>query len=338
MNNANSMPRMSFSWIVLAIVVALTWQCRGPAETNAGNTAFAKYVEGYTTGVISRESTIRLRLASQVNTFQETNVEETRKLFTIHPAVKGKTRWIDARTVEFIPEKQFDPSKEYQVTFDLGKVIEVPDDLKNFIFDFKIIDPSFSIELDGLKSQTSSAPDLMKLTGTLSFADIETPENIEKILEATAGSNRLTIKWQHNAQTRTSSFTIDSLEKRKEAYGISLKWDGSPIKSKRSDQKNIEVPAKGVFKVLDIRAVHEPEQFVLVQFSDPILVAQQLDGLIGISGVSDARYTIDGSEVKVYAPDRLEGDYAIAVNEGIENISGKKITAAYSANVNFENR
>lgn len=338
MNNANSIPRMNFSWIVLAIVVVLAWQCRGPAETNAGNAAFAKYVEGYTTGVISRESTIRLRLASQVNTFQETNAEDTRKLFTFHPAVKGKTRWIDARTVEFIPEKQFDPSKEYRVTFDLGKVVEVPNDLTHFIFDFKIIDPSYHIELEGLKSQTSSSTDLMKLTGNLSFADIETPENIEKILEATAGGTRLGIKWQHNAQTRVSSFTIDSLEKGKEAYGVSLKWDGAPIKSKKSDQKKIEMPAKGAFKVLDIRAVHEPEQFVLVQFSDPILVAQQLNGLIGISGVTDARYTIDGSEVKVYAPDRLEGDYAIAINEGIENVSGKKITTAYSANVNFENR
>src|SRR5690606_34275834 len=133
-------------------------------------------------------------------------------------AVKGKTRWIDARTVEFIPEKQFDPSREYRVTFDLGKVVDVPADLTHFIFDFKIIDPAYRIELDGLKSQTSSSPDLMKLTGSLSFADGEAPEHIEKILEATAaGDARLNIKWQHNAQTRVSSFTIDSLEKSKEA-------------------------------------------------------------------------------------------------------------------------
>src|SRR5690606_14142808 len=172
------------------------------------------------------------------------------------------------------PEKPFDPSKAYQVTFDLGKVVDVPKELKNFIFDFKIIDPSYRVELDGLTSQTNSSSDLMKLTGNLSFADVEAPEHIEKILDATAdGGPRLNIKWQHNAQTRVSSFTIDSLERGKEAYNVLLKWDGTPIKSEKSDQKNIEVPAKGVFKVLDIRAVHEPEQLVLVQFSDPILVA-----------------------------------------------------------------
>src|SRR5690606_3930663 len=143
MNNANVMPRNPFFWMVLFFAVACAWQCRGRVDTNADNTAFAKFVEGYTTGVISRESTIRLRLASQVNTVQETHTEDTRKLFSFHPSVKGKTRWIDARTVEFIPEEQFDPSQEYQATFDLSKVVDVPDELKDFIFDFKIIDPSY---------------------------------------------------------------------------------------------------------------------------------------------------------------------------------------------------
>ncbi len=324
--------------LVVALAAFLIWRQYRTDAVNAGNAAFAKYIEGYTTGVVSRESTVRLRLASQVNTFQQTNEDETRNLFTIRPSVKGKTRWIDARTVEFIPDKPFDPSKEYQVKFDLGKVIDVPNDLAHFVFDFKIIDPSYSVELDGLISQTSSSIDHMKLTGNLSFADIEKPENIEKIVQASTGGKKRIIKWQHNAQTRVSSFTIDSLERSSQAYELQLTWDGAPIKSAKKDQKTIEVPAKGTFKILDIRAVHEPEQFVLVQFSDPILVAQQLNGLIGISGVSDMRYTIDGSEVKVYAPDRLEGDYSIAVNEGIENVNSQKITAAYAANVTFENR
>ena len=37
-------------------------------------------------------------------------------------------------------------------------------------------------------------------------------------------------------------------------------------------------------------------------------------------------------------PDRLQGNYSAFVNEGVENISHKKITKAYSASVFFENR
>src|SRR3546814_8743201 len=67
---------------------------------NANNTAFAKYVESYTAGVVSRESTVRVRLASQVSTFQQTNQEDSRELFSINPGVKGKAYWIDARRSE----------------------------------------------------------------------------------------------------------------------------------------------------------------------------------------------------------------------------------------------
>lgn len=344
MDNVLSNPRRTFSQIpvsgliLIAILMALIGGCNQSKQTNAQNTAFAKYVEGYTTGVISRESAIRVRLAAQVNTLQQTNQEESRQLFSLSPSVKGKTYWIDARTVEFRPDADLKPGQAYVVKFDLGKITDVANDLKTFAFDFKVIEPAYHVEIDGLKAQTNSSMDRMKLTGSILFADAEQPEAIEQILSAKHAGKATGIKWQHNAQTRVSTFTIDSIAKAEQPGALALTWNGSPISAKKKDTRELRVPRTGAFEVLDIRAVQEPEQHVLIQFSDPILVAQQLNGLIAISGVTDARYTIEGSEVKVYAPDRLEGDYAIAVNEGVENSNSRKITAAYAANVSFENR
>ena len=84
--------------------------------------------------------------------------------------------------------------------------------------------------------------------------------------------------------------------------------------------------------------MQDQDQYVLVQFSDAILVGQELKGLVGIKNVEDPAYTIDGSTVKIYAPDRLQGNYSAFVNEGVENISHKKISQPYSASVFFENR
>lgn len=345
MNKANWIPARKTTLIAMAaaviiLVIALfIWKHNQLHVVNANNTAFSKYVEAYTTGVVSRESTIRVRLASQVSTFQQTNQEDSRQLFSIGPSVKGKTYWIDARTVEFRPDESLKPGREYNVTFHLSEVAGVSNDLKNFTFNFKVIEPSYNVEIDGLTSQTSTATGLMKLTGHITFADAEQPERIEKILTASSSDGtHYDIKWQHNSQTRVSTYLIDSIHRGNGATNLEVRWVGGPISAAKKGEKSIEIPAEGAFKVLDIRAVHEPEQYVLVQFSDPILVAQQLSGLIDIAGARDLRYTIDGSEVKVYAPDRLEGDYAIAVNEGVENISNQKITDAYAANVNFENR
>lgn len=345
MNNVNRMPTRKTTLIAaggvifVTVIALLLWKYSQSNVINANNAAFAKYIEAYTAGVVSRESTIRVRLAAQVSTFQQTNQEDSRKLFSINPGVKGKAYWIDARTVEFRPDGQLKPGSEYNVTFHLGQVAEVSDDLSDFTFNFKVIEPSYHVEIDGLTAQTNTTSELMKLNGRITFADAEQPEDIEKVLTAASHEGQsYDIKWQHNPQTRVSTYVIDSIARGDDARRLILKWNGSPISAPKDGEKTIEVPAKGTFKVLDIRAVHEPEQYVLVQFSDPILVAQQLSGLIAIAGIQDLRYTIDGSEVKVYAPDRLEGDYAIAVNEGVENISNRKITDAYAANVNFENR
>ncbi len=77
---------------------------------------------------------------------------------------------------------------------------------------------------------------------------------------------------------------------------------------------------------------------MLVQFSCPLNGSQNLEGLIGISGQSELRYTIDGSEVRVYAPVRLEGNYTVVVNEGVQNAFEGKLDKAFTASVNFENR
>src|SRR5690606_28562113 len=112
MNKANWIPTrkstlIAAGGVIIVIIIALLlWKYSQSNTVNANNTAFAKYVEAYTAGVVSRESTVRVRLASQVSTFQQTNQEDQRKLFSIDPNVKGKVYWIDARTVEFRPDEQ----------------------------------------------------------------------------------------------------------------------------------------------------------------------------------------------------------------------------------------
>lgn len=324
--------------IVIAAIAVSIWKHNRSQRVNAGNPAFAEYIEGYTTGVISRESAVRIRFASQVNTLHQPNQEERRKLFTISPSVKGKTYWADARTLEFIPDEPLEPNKTYVASFALSEVADVRDELKTFTFDFNVITPSYSVELDGLKAQTNNSMDRMKLTGTLLLADSEQPSKIEQIIKATYGGKAVDVKWQHEGASRTATFTIDSLVRGKTSETLVLQTDGQPIGAKKKSKTEFTVPKTDDFTVLDIRAVHDPEQYVLIQFSDPLLVAQNLDGLIQISETSQIRYTIDGSEVKVYAPELLEGSYAIAVNEGVENINSRKINTPYAANINFENR
>ncbi len=105
-----------------------------------------------------------------------------------------------------------------------------------------------------------------------------------------------------------------------------------------ANSKTIEVPATGDFKVMNVMAMNDAEQYASIQFSDPVAVGQELTGLITISNQADVSYTINGSEVKLYGGDKLDGDYTININPGIKNSWNDTLQKGYTSNVFFENR
>jgi uncharacterized protein YfaS (alpha-2-macroglobulin family) len=301
--------------------------------------AFSKYIESYTTGIVSKENTIRVRFASQVQTTHVQSEAIADELFDFSPSIKGKAYWVDARTIEFRPEGKLDADKVYEADFKLSKIVKVEDDdYDHFKFNFQTVKPDFTIAFHGLQTATSTSVDKMKLTGVIQTADTEDAAEIEKLL-STSYSTSTKIIWQHNDVAKTHTFTIDGLLRGTGRVNtLKLDWDGDAIDVDKKGSQEFIVPAIGDFKVLDIRAVQEQDEYVLVQFSDAIMVGQELNGIVGINDLTDAAYTIEGSTVKIYSPERMQGNYSVYVNEGVENISHKKITKGYTANVFFENR
>lgn len=304
------------------------------------NQQYSKYIEAYTSGTVSKKSFIRIHLASQVKTMSDVGLADSRELFSFSPSVKGKAYWIDAQTVEFRPDENLKPGETYEATFNLNQVTETEEGLGTFEFDFRVIKPGIHLVQNGLISQNNTSLDYMKLSGEVTTADQEDTKLIEKTLELSFPQS-LKVKWQHDPAKHTSAFTIDSIKKTRQENKLKLVWSGEPIGAegdKSKGEETVIVPAVGVFKVLDIRAVQDLEDFALVQFSEPINVGQDLNGLVSMAGTADLRFTIDASQIKIYAPVTLEGNYSITVNEGIENINGKRLQSGKTANIVFENK
>ncbi|WP_256005895.1 alpha-2-macroglobulin family protein [Pedobacter deserti] len=298
---------------------------------------FARYIEAYTSGTVSKKSYIRLRLANQVKTMASVGVADERDLFSFSPSLSGKTYWIDAQTIEFRPDEALEPGETYEASFDLDKVTDTEEGLEEFEFDFRVIRPGLSFRHNGLVSQSNTSMDLMKLSGEINTSDEEDAKAVEKTLSAEF-PQPLRVKWQHYPQERRSVFTIDSIKKAWSAQQLVLNWSANPINADMKGGTTLRLPAKGAFEVLDIRAVQDREDYILVQFSEPVGAMQDLSGLISLVNMNDLRYTVAGSEVKVYAPVKLEGTYAVNVGTGIENIQNRKLSVAKTANITFENK
>src|SRR5690349_9631566 len=84
------------------------------------NPEFGAYVSAYTTGAISKKSKIRIRLTADYDKNVKLNEPVSEELFSFSPSIKGKTYWLDKRTIEFVPDKELTSGTVYEAHFNLG--------------------------------------------------------------------------------------------------------------------------------------------------------------------------------------------------------------------------
>ncbi len=330
----NNISKFIFSFLFIAASCCMV-SCNKNVKWIDVDPAYAKYVEAYTTGIISKTSDIRIQLATDAATTHSIGQPVKEDLFELFPSVKGKAVWLDARTIEFKPEKNLTSDQLYEVSFQLGKVTSVPSKYKNFRFSIQTLKPAFKVVQYGLLS--SGEKNKMFLKGDVFTADAEEAAAVEKLLTATQNSKSYKLTWQHSNSNRTHSFTVNDIIRSTSETPLLLKWDGSPVNIKNQGEQTLKVPAEGDFKVLNVMPVNDAQQYASVQFSDPIAVGQDLTGLITVSNQQELSYTINGSEVKLFVSGKLDGNFTVNVNAGIKNVWGQTLENGFSSNVVFEN-
>ena len=109
------------------------------------NPAFGEFIASFTAGVIESGSTIRIMLTQDVVDSSAVGQETSVKLFSFSPSLKGKTVWLDRRTVQFTPEARLMSGQLYEVGFALYRLLDVPEELKEFVFTFQVIPQNFEV-------------------------------------------------------------------------------------------------------------------------------------------------------------------------------------------------
>ena len=90
-------------WPVMLCASFLFFSCDSKTKWLDVDPAYSKYVDGYTSGTISKTSSVRIQLAASSATTHATGEIAGEQLFEFSPSVKGKATWVDARTIEFKP-------------------------------------------------------------------------------------------------------------------------------------------------------------------------------------------------------------------------------------------
>jgi hypothetical protein len=241
-----------------ALLFITLFSCNTKPKSVEVDPSFSQYIDAYTSGVVSKTTAVRIKLAADASTTHPMGEVVEKDLFNFSPSVKGKTIWLDARTIEFQPVENLAPDKLYLITFHLGKVTHVPSRYEDFKFNIQTIKPAFTVNDFGLRS--TNEKDKMILIGEVETADVEDPASVEKLVTAMENNKPLQIKWQHNGVAKTHNFTVNGIQRGNTAAELKLSWDGKLLDVETKGSKTIEVPAIGDFKVLNIMAMNDAEQ------------------------------------------------------------------------------
>ena len=293
-------------------------------------------VTAHTSGVISRESFIRIRFADEVVAEDRVNVALEKSPFTFTPEIKGIAIWGDKQTLDFRPADRLPGGQSYTAQVQLTEYIATEPGSEVFEFNFSTMRQSFEISIEGLQTAPQDDPKIQQLSGWIITADVDNAVDIEKIVLASQIGKDLSIKWTHDDNHREHLFVCENIIRQDGHSEVTVKWDGDPIGVDKKGERVIPIPPFSSFSVLQARAVQGEEQFVEIRFSDPLNRSQDLRGLIRVDKRADLRYTIDQSIVKVYSATPWGGTATVTVNPGIRNARGNRLEQAKVLEVIFE--
>lgn len=324
--------------LVTATLLGLTLFGKMHSSSNetAVNPAFGAYINAYTSGMISNESTIRILLTNEMETPIEVGKPVDKSLFDFSPSIKGTTVWLDSRTIEFRPAEPLPSNTHYKAEFYLSNVIEVPSEFETFEFEFKTMQQSYEVFVDRMTTTDKKTLRTQRLEGTLSTADVANPQAIEKVLTVKQNGKSLPITWIHEGSRTISRYTVDGIARTEKAGKVELSWDGAALGVDMKGSKILEIAALGDFKVVDSKVIQSPEQYAVLQFSDPLLENQNLEGLVTLSGGSALKYIIEDNEIRVYPQTRQSGARTLTAELGVKNILGMPLKERYVMELMFE--
>jgi len=339
--NKQALRKVALVVVPLLIVVAGVFYFTNVKGKKPGsvfiNPAFGEYITSYTAGLLSSDASVRITFANNVVDSAMVGQESDVRLFSFSPSVSGKTVWLEQNTVEFRPDEKLKSGQVYEVSLYLSKLIdELPGGLETFEYTFQVIPQNFLLTVDNVKPYVKTELRKLKVEGSLVTADVSSNEAVEQMMTASQNDRQLKLSWTHSTDGKQHQFVVEDVERKEEESKVILDCKGAPIGAEGEEKQEVEIVALGDFKVVNTKVVQSPNQYVVVQFSDPLKEKQDLSGLITIEDLPNLDFEIRDNEVLVYPPVRQSGSKTLTVNAGVRNILDYKMKEGSSATVAFE--
>lgn len=301
--------------IVLSILIC---SCNRTKEITP-SFEFAPYISAYTGGIISSGSGIRIEF-TQEQSFVTLDKELEENYFSFTPSLKGKVRWINNKTIEFLPDSgSLISGKLYNATFHLGKLMKVDKKFRSFKFSFRVLERSFSLETKGIEV-FSDNPDNVNVIGELCLSDIVSIEAATAMISASYNGKLLHPLLESTDDPFVFTFIVKDIAKASHSSTLQIFANGKVIGCKQNSNVEVKIPGKNDFAFYSAKLITNPENGIRLYFTEAVSELQNLEGLIHFNKIQNYVMQIHNNMVDVYfMHDPQVQDIRVDIDKGLRN-------------------
>lgn len=315
-------------FLLIMMTVGL-YSCTRTQKDIIPSADYAPYVNAYTGGVISQNSTIRIELTHD-QPMVDMNNELKSNPFSFSPSLKGKAYWVSNNTIEFVPEEgALKPGTLYEGTFRLGDFIEVDKKLKEFNFSFRVQERNFTLQLESLPI-TATRPNEINIKGEIRFSDVVKKEEVEKMLTASDGKKSYPVEVTATDNHTRYLFSIRQIPREADDYPLTITANGNAAGIDRKQSEEVLIPAKDCFRFMSAERIDQPENGIEIVFSAPLSTTQDLKGLIEIPEISSSIFQISENRVFIYFEANTQNKLTLNIHEGVKDCQGKALGTSHT--------
>ena len=315
--------------LLLIMMTVGLYSCTRTQKDIIPSADYAPYVNAYTGGVISQNSTIRIELTHD-QPMVDMNNELKSNPFSFSPSLKGKAYWVSNNTIEFVPEEgALKPGTLYEGTFRLGDFIEVDKKLKEFNFSFRVQERNFTLQLESLPI-TATQPNEINIKGEIRFSDVVKKEEVEKMLTASDGKKSYPVEVTATDNHTRYLFSIRQIPREADDYPLTITANGNAAGIDRKQSEEVLIPAKDCFRFMSAERIDQPENGIEIVFSAPLSTTQDLKGLIEIPEISSSIIQISENRVFIYFEANTQNKLTLNIHEGVKDSQGKALGTSHT--------
>ena len=279
---------------------------------------YNQYVEAFTSGDISRYSSVYLVLEQYIDPSKMTD-ETLKKGIKITPNVSGQFLFAGNYTIEFQPDQSFDRNTTYRIDADLSKFIEADGNDSKFSFTFTTYPLKLRANFKSIteNSENDKGYDMLFDIYT---PDTEDSEVLESLIET---SKKVEMEWESNSDGNKHELRLINVPgDEKTAGDITLSVKSNKLGVETGKLITAMVPALNNFDLYNITYESEPERYIEITFNKPLDDAQNMRGLARIEGNKSELVTVEGNKLRLYPDAGLMGDVDVFISKSIRSKSG----------------